>query len=69
MTGSATHHSLVGEFPPDLLAAARNRGFRIEEVPRNSSLRGHCILATIDAQSGRRVGATLPGYNGLAASQ
>jgi gamma-glutamyltranspeptidase/glutathione hydrolase len=64
--GTVIHRAVAGEFQRDLLDAARARGFRIDELPRQDVPLGWCVMATIDPRSGERVGAASIDWNGLA---
>jgi gamma-glutamyltranspeptidase/glutathione hydrolase len=64
--GTVIHRAVTGEFPRDLLDAARARGFRIDELPRGDVPLGWCVMATFDQSSGERVGAASIDWNGLA---
>ncbi len=63
------HSVWRGDFSNDVLTAMGDRGYLIHVLDRNGPGSGWCVAATINARTGRRVGATSPAWNGVALAQ
>ena len=60
------HRTILGDFPSDLLQAARSRGHQIDALPASDVPQGWWIALTVDPRNGKRRGATTGAWNGHA---